>query len=167
MEIKGFDPRDLKMCHVATLADLGYRTTVTVANGFTGGRVPRDDVDVSLEVRDPEGDPIFARDLMSIVPGEYAVVDLSRELDLQGVETSRDVLATIRLRPARYRGCGRDRCIGCRSHWPRVGVRRVHRVLKRAMECRQRTCLPVAPRQRLAVRGYPFDADAVAESAGG
>ena len=99
MEIKGFDPRDLKMCHVATLADLGYRTTVTVANGFTGGRVPRDDVDVSLEVRDPEGDPIFSRDLMSIVPGEYAVVDLSRELDLQGVETSRDVLATIRLRP--------------------------------------------------------------------
>ncbi len=104
MEIKGFDPRDLKMCHVATLADLGYRTTVTVANGFTGGRVPRDDVDVSLEVRDPDGGAIFARDLMSIVPGECAVVDLSRELDLQGVETSCDVLATIRLGPARYRG---------------------------------------------------------------
>lgn len=104
MEITGFDPRDLKMCHVATLAGLGYRTTVTVANGFTGGGVPRDHVDVSLEIRSPEGDAIFAMDLTSIVPGDYAVVDISRELDLHGVDSSCDVLATIRLRPTRYRG---------------------------------------------------------------
>ena len=85
MEITSFDPRDLKMCHVATLSDLGYRTKVTVANAPPAGWKPEKFTDmrtfnIEMEAKAPVADvATFYRE--TLLKHGFSIVSDTRSQD--------------------------------------------------------------------------------------
>ncbi|MDQ2959661.1 MAG: hypothetical protein M3R48_01220 [Candidatus Dormibacteraeota bacterium] len=107
MLIHGFDPRYIKMCYFATLADLGYRTRVSLANGTEPSSPLADDLHVSFEAFSPQGVRLGSVDSFEVLPpGGFTIVDVDDHVGPgRAIESDgSDVLGIFHMTPGRFVG---------------------------------------------------------------